>query len=192
MCHRFIPTFHKIKELMHAAIFLIPALTITSPQRHSGVYATTTATVAKTSHKNWICSASNLNTKPSASKFSKRKRKLLSFVPSSRKRLIRHFHVVLVQRRQINVKKKVIHVQSCCFACLKRILLYCRSRCRRRRCCVNSLLCDLLRMMLTMNNFTFNQQHYLQIHGTAMGTKMTLSFTDLFLGMFELNALTNR
>ena len=85
-----------------------------------------------------------------------------------------------------------MHVQSCCFACLKRILLYCRSRWRRRRCCVNSLLCDLLRMMLTMNNFTFNQQHYLQIHGTAMGTKMTLSFTNLFLGMFELNVLTNR
>ena len=106
MCHRFIPTFHKIKELMHAAIFLIPALTITSPQRHSGVYATTTATVAKTSHKKWICSASNLNTKPTASKFSKRKRKLLSFVPSSRKREIMHFHVVLVQRRQINVKKR--------------------------------------------------------------------------------------
>ena len=31
---------------------------------------------------------------------------------------------------------------------------------------------DLLRIILTMNNFTFNQQNYLQIHGTAMGTKM--------------------
>ena len=71
-----------------------------------------------------------------------------------------------------------MHVQSCCFVCLKRILLYCRSRCRRLGCCVNSLLCDLLRMMLTMNNFTFNQQHYLQIYGTAMGTNLTLSLTD--------------
>ena len=44
-----------------------------------------------------------------------------------------------------------------------------------------------------MNNFTFNQQNYLQIHGTAMGTnlKMALSFANIFLGMFELNALTN-
>ena len=46
-------------------------------------------------------------------------------------------------------------------------------------------------MILTMNNFTFNQQHYLQIHGTAMGTKMAPSFANLFLGMFETNALTN-
>ena len=37
-------------------------------------------------------------------------------------------------------------------------------------------LCDLLRMILTMNNFTLNQQHYLQIHCTAMGTKMAPSF----------------
>ena len=50
-------------------------------------------------------------------------------------------------------------------------------------------LCDLLRMILTMNNFTFNQQHYLQIHGTAMGTKMAPSFANLFLSMFETNAL---
>ena len=52
-------------------------------------------------------------------------------------------------------------------------------------------LCDLLRMILTMNNCTFNQQHYLQIHGTAMGTKMAPSFAKLFLCMFELHALTN-
>ena len=42
-----------------------------------------------------------------------------------------------------------------------------------------------------MNNFTFNQHHYLQIHGTAMGTKMTPSFANLFLGIFETNALSN-
>ena len=42
-------------------------------------------------------------------------------------------------------------------------------------------LCDLLRMILTMNTLTFNQQHYLQIHGTAMGTKMAPSFANFFL-----------
>ena len=52
-------------------------------------------------------------------------------------------------------------------------------------------LCDLLQMILTMNNFTFNQQHYLRIHGTAMGTKMAPSFANLSLGVFETNALTN-
>ena len=46
-------------------------------------------------------------------------------------------------------------------------------------------------MILTMNNFTFNQEHYLQVHGTAMGTKMAPSFANLFLGIFEINALSN-
>ena len=36
------------------------------------------------------------------------------------KREIRHFHVVVVQRRQRNVQKSgVIHLQSCCFSNLK-------------------------------------------------------------------------
>ena len=51
--------------------------------------------------------------------------------PSSTKREFRHFHVVVVQRRQRNVRQSVIHVQSCCFANLN-LLLFCRSRCRRR------------------------------------------------------------
>ena len=36
-------------------------------------------------------------------------------------------------------------------------------------------LCDLIRMILTINNFCFNDNHYLQIHGTAMGTRMAPS-----------------
>ena len=52
-------------------------------------------------------------------------------------------------------------------------------------------LCDLIRMILTMNNFSFNGHHYLQVHGTAMGTKMAPSFANLFLGFFETNALSN-
>ena len=50
-------------------------------------------------------------------------------------------------------------------------------------------LCDLIRMILTMNNFCFNDNHHLQIHGTAMGTRMAPSFANLFLGYFEANAL---
>ena len=46
-------------------------------------------------------------------------------------------------------------------------------------------------MILTMNNFTFNDSHYLQIHGTAMGTKMARSFANLFLGLLEKNSLRN-
>ena len=55
----------------------------------------------------------------------------------------------------------------------------------------SNTLCDLIRMILTMNNFCFNYNHYLQIHGTAMGTKMAPSFANLFLGQFETNALNN-
>ena len=40
---------------------------------------------------------------------------------------IRHFHVEVVQlRRQGNVQKTVMHVQSCCFAYIN-LLLFCRS-----------------------------------------------------------------
>ena len=51
-------------------------------------------------------------------------------------------------------------------------------------------LCDLLRMILTMNNFSFNDKHYLQTHGTAMGTRMAPSYANLFLAKFEMNALS--
>ena len=45
-------------------------------------------------------------------------------------------------------------------------------------------LCDLIRMILTMNNFTFNDKHCLQIHGTAMGTRIAPSYANLFLAKF--------
>ena len=45
--------------------------------------------------------------------------------PSSTNREIRHVHVVVVQRRQRNVQKSVMHVQSC-FA-NPNLLLFCRS-----------------------------------------------------------------
>ena len=50
-------------------------------------------------------------------------------------------------------------------------------------------LCDLIRMVLTNNTFTFNGQHYRQINGTAMGTKMAPSYANLFMGNFEQKAL---
>ena len=59
--------------------------------------------------------------------------------PSSTKREFSHFHVVVVQRRQRNVSKSVMHVQSCCFVDLN-LLLFCHSRCRRRRRCLSSLV----------------------------------------------------
>ena len=60
------------------------------------------------------------------------KRKSMFSFTSAKKREIRHFHVVVVQRQQRNVQKSVMHLQSCWFANL--LLLFCRSRCRCRRC----------------------------------------------------------
>ena len=37
-------------------------------------------------------------------------------------------------------------------------------------------LCHLVRLLLTMNCFLFNKNHYLQVHGTAMGTPMEPSY----------------
>ena len=72
----------------------------------------------------------------SVSKF----RKTKNFT-SSTKREIRHFHVVVVQRRQRNVQKRVMHAQSSCFTNLN-LLLFSPSRCRRgrRHRCLSSLI----------------------------------------------------
>ena len=43
-------------------------------------------------------------------------------------------------------------------------------------------LVTMLTMVLKKNNFTFNGDHYLQINGTAMGTKMALSYANTFMG----------
>ena len=41
-----------------------------------------------------------------------------------------------------------------------------------------------------MNNFVFNDEHFLQQHGTAMGTRMAPAFANLFMGEFEKNAIS--
>ena len=113
--------------------------------------------LSKTSLKKWICAASNLialipsrwfvkcwpiflelNSKGQHQSSGKEKESCCLVFPSSTKREIRQFHVVVVQRRKRNVQRSVMHVQSCCFACLN-LLLFCRSRCRRRHGSVNSL-----------------------------------------------------
>jgi len=45
--------------------------------------------------------------------------------------------------------------------------------------------CDLMKLVLTQNNFTFNGDHFLQIFGTSMGTKMAPSMACLFMGILE-------
>ena len=57
-----------------------------------------------------------LNSKGLYQSSGKEKESCCLMFPSSTKREIRHFHVVVVQQRQRNVQKSVMHVQSCCFA----------------------------------------------------------------------------
>jgi len=46
-------------------------------------------------------------------------------------------------------------------------------------------LMHLLDSVLTKNNFDFNEKHYLQIGGTAMGTRIAPSLPNLFMAEFE-------
>ena len=47
----------------------------------------------------------------------------------------------------------------------------------------------MIRMVLTMNTFEFNDEFYVQKHGTTMGTKTALAYANLFVGRFENQAL---
>ena len=60
-----------------------------------------------------------LNSKGQYRSSGKKKESHCLVFTSSTIREIRHFHVVVVQRRQRNVQKSVMHVQSCYFANLR-------------------------------------------------------------------------
>ena len=49
----------------------------------------------------------------------------------------------------------------------------------------NDSLIKLLTQVLSKNNFDFNEKHYLQIGGTAMGTRVAPSYANTFMGWFE-------
>ena len=124
-----------------------------------GSLSTTTATATKTSRKKGSCAASNfialilshlirqmlaiffleMNSKRLYRSSGKEEESRCIVFTSSTKCEGRHFHVVVVQWRQRNVQKSVMHVQSCRFANLN-LLLLCRSRWRRCRHCLSSLL----------------------------------------------------
>lgn len=50
-------------------------------------------------------------------------------------------------------------------------------------------LVAMLTLVLKKNNFTFNGDHFLQINGTAMGTKMAPSYANIFMGKLEKELL---
>ena len=45
---------------------------------------------------------------------------------------------------------------------------------------------NLITLILTKNNFSFNDKHYLQLKGTAMGTYMAPSYANIFIDNFQL------
>ena len=52
-------------------------------------------------------------------------------------------------------------------------------------CPSNDNIIHLLEYVLLMNNFDFNNKHYLQVGGTAMGTRVAPSLANIFMADFE-------
>jgi uncharacterized protein YggL (DUF469 family) len=46
-------------------------------------------------------------------------------------------------------------------------------------------LVEMLTLVLKSNNFTFDGNHYLQLNGTAMGTKMAPCYANISMGNLE-------
>ena len=55
----------------------------------------------------------------------------------------------------------------------------------------NLSIAELLTLVLTLNNFRFNDEHYLQIGGTAMGTRLAPSFANIYMYHFEESFVYN-
>ena len=49
----------------------------------------------------------------------------------------------------------------------------------------------MIKQILTMNSFKFNAQHYLQVQGTAMGTRMAPSYANILMRELEKRLLQN-
>ena len=47
-----------------------------------------------------------------------------------------------------------------------------------------------LRLILQQNSLQFNGKNYLETHGTAMGTKMAVAFSDIFMNKVETDILS--
>ena len=49
---------------------------------------------------------------------------------------------------------------------------------------------EILSLILQENSFEFNDKNYLQIHGTAMGTKMAVAFANIFMSSVETEIIS--
>ena len=48
----------------------------------------------------------------------------------------------------------------------------------------------MIELILKLNNFSSNEEHYLKVQGTAMGTRMAPSYANLFMAKLEEDLLT--
>ena len=55
----------------------------------------------------------------------------------------------------------------------------------------NTSILTLLEHVLKCNNFQFNGDFYLQINGTAMGTKLAPSYANIFILILKKNTFTH-
>jgi len=53
----------------------------------------------------------------------------------------------------------------------------------------NAALREMLRVILKENSFHFYGKTFLQTHGTAMGTKMAVSFANIFMAKVETDII---
>ena len=53
-------------------------------------------------------------------------------------------------------------------------------------------LCHLIHTILSNNSFMFNGSYYLQLQGTAMGTRMAPAYANIFMGKLEQDFLTTQ
>ena len=49
---------------------------------------------------------------------------------------------------------------------------------------------EMFWLIVEENSFHFNEKHYLQTHGTAVGTKTTVSFANIFVAYIETTTLS--
>ena len=50
---------------------------------------------------------------------------------------------------------------------------------------LSQAIAAFLTLILTLNNFQFNDENYIQLNGASMGTKCAPSYANLFMGYFE-------
>lgn len=68
---------------------------------------------------------------------------------------------------------------------LEAIKSYFRSRAAPGDQILSKVICTFLTLILTLNNFVFNGENYVQTNGASMGTKCAPTYASLFMGRFE-------